>query len=46
MRLPSYILDYNLIYKTEIKSWESLMLIFCIAMPEKPTMSDNENSRF
>ena len=37
---------YNLIYKTEIKNWESLMLIFCIAMPEKPTMSDNENSRF
>ena len=44
--IPSYILDYNLIYKTEIKKWESLMLIFCIAMPEKPTMSDNENSRF
>ena len=44
--IPSYILAYNLIYKTEIKNWESLMLIFCIAMPEKPTMSDNENSRF
>ena len=44
--ISSYLLTYNLIYKTEIKNWESLMLIFCIAMPEKPTMSDNENSRF
>ena len=45
--LSSYIFAYNLIDNTEIKKIENRWcLYFCIAMPEKPTMSDNENPRF